>query len=372
MRILIGIAMAVMFGCAAPWEDPSQGLTAQASSGGSDDPSAWPTCPHRPDCTHDNGTGVYFEEGGRAAMDPLELMIVQFINNGSSVSVVGRYHQKATGFWEFTMGRVEGVLTTSGLLRVLSMRASSTLPTWSIEGPPGVGIIDLTDGALVNQKLVLSFPIENSPHFYTFWLNGRLGEWTSPKGPGGIPKPMYKYPAVYQPVSSTWNPIGPSRGYCVDANKQPDPVLFQEGIDVHPVFGSVTRPPSTTKVLTMSCRKGAIATVFAWGYSYLGIPADTFYYDAGIHMKRASYCADGEAYTANGTHIWIFDDRKINAEVGPALEARWSPTGATCLTTPRHPTLAVGFTGCRSGPLPPCSSVTFPLSAPSLIDWAGP
>jgi hypothetical protein len=128
----------------------------------------------------------------------------------------------------------------------------------------------------------------------------------------------------------------------------------------------------------MSCRKGAIATVFWWGYPYLGTPADTFYYDAGIHMKRASYCADGEAYTETGAKIWILDDRAINAGGAGPIEARWSPSGATCLSKLRRPLIAAarGFThSCpaRMPPdLPPCLPVVFPLPTPTLIDGPSP
>ena len=87
MRNLIGAGMTVMLGCAAPWEGAPEGAAEQTAAAREDDVDAsfWPACPDRPDCGKPNGTGVYFEEGGRAAMDPIELMIVQFVNTGASV-----------------------------------------------------------------------------------------------------------------------------------------------------------------------------------------------------------------------------------------------------------------------------------------------
>jgi hypothetical protein len=184
---------------------------------------------------------------------------------------------------------------------------------------------------------------------------------------------------MYQQVSPAWTPIAPGKGYCVDADTQSDPVVFQEAIDVDPVNGQVTRGPSAMNVVTMSCRKGAIATVFWWGYRYRGTSAETFYFDAGIHMKRASYCADAEAYTESGVKIWISDDQRINVGGPVPVEAWWTPAGATCLSTLRRPRIAAahGFThSCPArtpSTLPPCAPLPPSLPALSLIDGpAGP
>src|SRR5262245_18408418 len=120
MRILIGVVVTVTLGCAAPWEDAPQGATDHSTAAleDGDGDSFWPTCPDRNDCGDPNGTGVYFQEGGRAAMDPNELTIVQFINVGASVDVVGRCRTD-TGVWEFTRGHVEGLLHSGTLRQVL-------------------------------------------------------------------------------------------------------------------------------------------------------------------------------------------------------------------------------------------------------------
>jgi hypothetical protein len=139
------------------------------------------------------------------------------------------------------------------------------------------------------------------------------------------------------------------------------------------VFGSVTRPAPTTKVVTLSCRKGAIATVFSWGYRYLASPADTFYFDAGIHMKRASYCADGHAYTETGANIAIEDNRGINAQSDSHIEAWWTPAGALCLSTLRRPQIAAdqGFSNSCSARTPPNLPACPPALSPAqwLRDW---
>ena len=373
MRILIGV-VAIMFGCAAPWGEPSQVLAAQASGGEVDDPSLWPACPDRPDCARPNGTGVYFEEGGLAAMGPSELMIMRFINTASGVDVLARYHQKDTGYWEFTRGKVEGMFTSTGLAPVVAMGATGTIPTWRVAAPsPPGGFVDLTDTAVVGQRLALGFPVEkNGPRLqYAFWLNNEVIESTHPTG--GPSASMYKFLAFYQPMSSTWSPSGPMRGYCVDGHSQPDPVMFQEGIAVDPVVGSVTRPTFATNMVTLSCRKGAIATVFSWGYRYLGLAPDTFYFDAGIHMKRASYCADAEAYTTSGVTISIEDNRAINMQTNSHIEAWWTPAGALCLGTLRRPDIAAakGFSNSCATKIPP-NLPACPPRMPStqwLRDW---
>jgi hypothetical protein len=59
-------------------------------------------------------------------------------------------------------------------------------------------------------------------------------------------------------------------------------------------------------------------------------------------MIRADYCGNGTAYTVTGTLIDLYDylDPPLNVpETDWDLEARWTPTGALCLSEPRHPEL---------------------------------
>ena len=63
-------------------------------------------------------------------------------------------------------------------------------------------------------------------------------------------------------------------------------------------------------------------------------------------MYRADYCGDGKPFTKDGTIIDIFDylDPPVQLrEEAWTFEARWQPSGAMCMSQPRHPEL--GFTG---------------------------
>jgi ADYC domain len=117
----------------------------------------------------------------------------------------------------------------------------------------------------------------------------------------------------------------------------------------------VTRNATTAHFVTVSCRLGGPATVYWWGYDHLN-PATTWYFDGGLHMKRASYCANSRHYTIAGTQIRIADDAGIEDDPIQDVEAFWTPTGATCLGTMRHPEL--GFSGwCNGVKLPVCPTL---------------
>src|ERR1700704_343398 len=126
-----------------------------------------------------------------------------------------------------------------------------------------------------------------------------------------------------------WSPTLTSNrtSYCLGplsatSSRPPDAVVFQRGIDVDVVTGKVT---TADDKVTISCYLGALATVYRWGYDYAG--TDRFYFDAGIQMKRASYCADAEFYTTSGTQIFIRDDKRIHNDPIAALEASWAEKG---------------------------------------------
>ena len=120
--------------------------------------------------------------------------------------------------------------------------------------------------------------------------------------------------------------------------------------------------------MTLSCRYGGIATVRLWGYPYRA-PYNTYFFDAGLQMKRASYCADSSFYTHANTKIRIWDSAGENQDPMTAaeVEAWWTPNGATCIGPLRHS--GMGFSGkCNGVPLPPCSTV----SGGKLADAASP
>jgi len=127
-------------------------------------------------------------------------------------------------------------------------------------------------------------------------------------------------------------------------------VVFQAGIAVDPVNGSVT--PMSNGV-TLSCFHGAPATVYSWNYSYTD--PNPFYFASAIQMKRAAYCGDAHAYTIGGTLIDILDNDNIHHGTCdknnlPYLEAEWTEKGAICVTRSNMRQPKLGFTGiCSDG-----------------------
>jgi hypothetical protein len=157
--------------------------------------------------------------------------------------------------------------------------------------------------------------------------------------------------------------------YCVDADadRTPDQVVFQQGMFVDPVTGKVSRGDEYARYVTMSCALGGVVLAYLWGYDYVGKPTDpavpdpTFYFDAAIQMKRASYCGDWKHYTISGTRIRIVDNVIINDDhpkdsgnQSIVVEAFWKRDGAICLNqnNHRHPELA--FDGCSDRILSEC------------------
>mgnify|MGYP007130736584 CR=1 FL=1 len=68
-------------------------------------------------------------------------------------------------------------------------------------------------------------------------------------------------------------------------------------------------------------------------------------------LIRADYCGDGTAHTVNGTILDIFDYLSPPVQLQEEkwqMEARWTQTGALCLSQRRHP--EIPFPGCvKSG-----------------------
>jgi hypothetical protein len=311
---------------------------------------------HCPDptvgCTMTNGTGVYYAEDGFAGIDTLQLMITRFVNKGTSVSVQGRYFNAAKNMWLPNTG----VIRSAGFRGVWSYRVQSvsergTYPVWTLIDATTNSAITVGGAELASLQLNVDFPDPT----------GKIDTWILDFGTQ-IVETRADGNNIYQYVLRwhAWNVNNPAHPYCLDASNNEDPVVFQGGIDVNPVNGAVTRNLATAADVTLSCRGGAIATVYDWGYDYLGNNL-TWYFDAGIQMKRASYCADGQHYTKAGTKIEVSDGAGIRNEVlyswqDPSIEAYWLPSGASCLGKMRHPEL--GFDGfCNGQKLPACPDI---------------
>jgi ADYC domain-containing protein len=275
-------------------------------------------------CTQSNGTGVYFEEGGAAGLGPMQLLITHFINGQSSMRFQGRYLDPNSQLWRplsepGTVYRAD--LRDQMNLTVVSLSESGTMPTWTLQSgtqPP----FPVTGAELKGLKIYINFAIAGMGQTqYVLEFDGPVNSQDR---------------TVNQTIGYhlLWSRLagGPAHVvYCTAATGAPDPIVFQQGIDVRPFDGTVALNPN---FVTMSCKLGAPATVYRWGYNYTS--ADLFYFAAGIHMKRASYCGDAQYFTVAGTRIEFTDDQGRSTAARTAeLEAWWTPRGASC-ADPEH------------------------------------
>ena len=288
------------------------------------DPVAGLSCPDPKNCTLSNGTGVYTAEDGWAGIGPSELMITHFINNGSSVSFQGRYlvkpaNQSDPNQWRLLSepGQVFGAAYQGMSWRVVSVAESSTVATWTLQDSTGQSRTAVIGDQLHQLTLYIRFTtLGDDPKEYVLDFDGPP---IAP--PPGNTRPTTSYHMRWAENGRGGVPLS----YCQDANHLPDSVVFQRGIDVDPVTGTVARNSQANNFVTLSCYLGAPAVVYRWNYDYAD--TDSFYFDAGIQMKRASYCGNGDYYTVAETKIQIGDDR-INRDLPiHMLEAWWSPQG---------------------------------------------
>jgi hypothetical protein len=350
-----GMVTALLSGCAGEMQSP--GDVASSSEA-----LAPLTCPDPTDCALTNGTGIYYREGATAGMSARTwlpaptiqtTLITHFINTGSKVLVGGYYNRIAGGSWAPT-GSQAAVATADYQGKSYQVRALSekgTFPTWTLFDPSTNQIVQVGGGEMVGA---LTLHLENLP------TAGEMLTFASQDLDANGSKEVFKYDMQWRLNA---NDAGIS--YCSMVNGKPDEVVFQQGIYVDPVTGAVTRDETTAGFVTLSCRNGAPATAYYWGYDYLGEGADK-YFDAAIQMKRASYCADEHYYTKNGTYIMIDDSAGILQESKSqveVLESYWTPKGATCLDARRHPEM--GFDGtCNGVKLPKC-----PTNPPETGAW---
>jgi hypothetical protein len=232
-------------------------------------------------------------------------------------------------------------------LTVKSVSELATLPTWTLEDANG-NLYEVSGDKLLELQLHLSFadPATGKIAMYVLGFDAAVNE----KGHNVV----HKYNMNWRMDQPNTTP----QQYCFDVTGAPDPVVFQQGLFVNPTTAAVTRDETTKGTVMLSCRLGAPATVWWWGYPYLGHSAATFF-DAGLQMKRASYCADSKHYTYTGTHIFIADSSGIEDDPIKELEAFWTAQGAICLSNLRHPNLTPApFSGsCNGHVLKPCPTL---------------
>jgi hypothetical protein len=371
MHTLIAAGViAVLCGCSAPHPPvpsppvpsppvPSPPVPSPPVPSGSES-SDLTGCPDPKNCTDPNGTGIYTAEDGKAGIGPSGLLITHFKNNGSGVTFQGRYREGVLWRSLSSPGKVTGAHYQGQNLQVLSLSESSTRSTWMLFTPGSSATIPVVDTQLIDLTLDIEFIAspDGRPERYRLSFTNPNTTTTS----NGRP-PVSTYNMSWRDVTT---PGAPPTPYCFDANGHIDPIVFQKGIDVDPGTGAVERK-SRAGFVTMSCSGGALAIVYSWGYPYMNtFPSYTFYFDAGIQMKRASYCGDSKHFTVAGTLIQIADDRALHYEhlqYGDILhlEARWTPYGAICLNPNNKRRPDLNFDGkCKGVALPECTPPATP------------
>ena len=313
-----------------------------------------------------NGTGVYTDEDGFAGMGAGLVMITHFINvtsaNGSqSVGFDGQWRDKSTGKWlNLQSGARIGSADFNGDTgyQVLSVSESGTKPTWVLS--KNGSTTQVTGAELLKLRLYLYLTQDAGGNkSFTIAYNG--GAVVQPTGQSQLA--IWKFNMVWSNGSGS-----PFYQYCIDSSSAPDQVVFQQGIIVDPDTAAVTRDNS---YVTLCCTKGAMAKVHSWGYAYRKGYKAAPLFDAGLQMKRDSYCADQSHYTVAGTDIYIDDSLGIQNDVFKNIEAYWSPQGALCvnMASLRHPEL--GFNGsCNGQTLPACDDPNFVPPTLSIDDGA--
>jgi ADYC domain-containing protein len=325
-------------------------------------------------CNLTNGTGVYFEEQGSAGIGPYQALITHFINNnGLYVSFQARVNDPTNG-WVYTTGMVDGAVYNGVSYNVTAIGTNPSYPTYpSVTLKNAGGTITVWGYYFSNLQLNISL---TSPVKQQYALTFGPSTWGAANydpgvGNSGHFTADYKWDMQWRDL---WQPSSTTQPYCkraptVDAggNKTQldDSVVFQSGIDVDPQTGHVF---ANANDVTMSCRYGAPATAYWWGYDW---NSDLWHFAAAIHMKRASYCGDAGFHTVGGTKIDVQDETYIEGATSLAgitiqdtkVEAFWGPNGAICYNQPRRPDLkdhgVTEFGGsCGGNPLPRCDTWT--------------
>lgn len=91
---------------------------------------------------------------------------------------------------------------------------------------------------------------------------------------------------------------------------------------------------------TWACRGAALAKAVEWGYAPWRTVDGASLKDAhqaAVRMIRADYCGTGVTHTVNGNPIDVSDrwGIQVPGTTWP-VEAKWGPSGAVCLNTPRR------------------------------------
>lgn len=311
-------------------------------------------------CTNENGTGIHIGKTQPASRMGFASIaynwIVTDLTNlpGGGVSVRGRVPGIAAP--------LDGVLLYAEYegqnWTVDSITVYQSDVTVHMRDPQGAPLA-IRDGDLLGLTLVILGPGPlNDPVNYRLRFEDVAGVLAN-----GQPTGITGYRLSYEsPELGTGN-----EAYCNGADGLPLLAVFHQG--AHWSHENAARAEGEDRV-TLTCETGAVATCMAWGYkpwaaatpNGAAAPVSLAdYHQACIHMKRAAYCGDENAYTYDGNHIQIVDPFiphfQGNGTLGQ-VEAYWGPAGAYCVN-PQHLRYAdANYNGCLPQAIPPCDLVT--------------
>jgi hypothetical protein len=334
---LICFGAVVAAGCGGQVEPAAEGTES----------SALRTCSDPTSCTLTNGTGVYFEEQGNAGIGSIQMLITHFINNGTSVGFQARALDPASGQWVYTTGVVSDATFNGAhyIVTAIGETATRTYPFVTLKDVNGPLTVYGTQFGGLTLNISISYP-QKGQYALTFVPWSGSANYDIGVGNSGHGTVDYKFDMQWRDLLTQ----GKVQPYCqraptLDSNNNKvqldDSVVFQKGIDVDPLTGSIVYNAGD---VTMSCRYGAPATAYWWGYDYV---TDPYHFRAAIHMKRASYCGDSGFHTVSGTKIQVQDEEDVQGGAhwqdvtiqDSAVEAFWGPNGALCYNQPRRPDL---------------------------------
>jgi len=177
-------------------------------------------------------------------------------------------------------------------------------------------------------------------------------------------KDVWLYQISYQiEGSQSWQSI------CKDYSGNPAPAIPVRGFYWNELTGARVDDPNGG---TLACYEGAVGKCISVGYRPWASAQQCTgsgkskkctaislkdHHQACTRMMRADYCGDGKSYTVNGTVLDIFDYLQppvVLQEEKWQMEARWTPTGASCLTERRHE--EIKFPGCKGRKLRECEA----------------
>ena len=215
----------------------------------------------------------------------------------------------------------------------------------SISGSEIVAVLD--NGAISRGKDLIGATFQTyfdpGPELYTFKIDDAYQETEA-----GL-QDIWWYKTSYKSESdSSYSPV------CTNAVGAVDAGVFLAGMYWDETTGNRIDQPDS---FTFACADGVLAKCTHAGYrpwatgtscKRAGSTKDCKtvalkdHHQACTRMLRADYCGDGVPHTLDGTVLDIFDYLQPPVQLREEnwqMESRWIPTGATCLTKPRHPEL---------------------------------